>query len=190
MPFFASGTLITSLKGEKPVEELCAGDRVVTRDNGLQTVRMVARRSFDFGQLALVPHLAPVIITIGALGKGLPERDLLLSPNLRVLVTDAQFVLASGERETLVSVKNLADGRMVRPCSVLGVCYVQVVFDRHEVILANGIWAEAFCPEDRTLGARGNAQRIEIEEILSQGVAPASSGVTNSGSAEILSVAR
>lgn len=190
MPFFASGTLITTLKGEKPVEELSAGDRVVTRDNGLQTVRMIERRSFDFGQLALVPHLAPVIVTIGALGKGLPERDLLLSPNLRILATDAQFVLASGERETLVSVKNLADGRMVRPCSVLGVCYVQVVFDRHEVILANGIWAEAFCPEDRSLGARGNAQRIEIEEILSQGVVPASFGVTSSGSAEILSVAR
>ncbi len=190
MPFFSSGTLITTLKGEKPVEELCAGDRVVTRDNGLQTVRKVERRDFDFGQLAASPHLAPVIVTIGALGKGLPEQDLLVSPNLRLLVTDAQFVLASGQREALVSVKNLADGRMVRPCSVLGACYVQVVFDRHEVVLANGLWAEAFCPEDRSLGARGNAQRVEIEEVLSQGVVPVRTAATSGNRADILSVSR
>ncbi|MCX8510002.1 MAG: Hint domain-containing protein [Rhodobacteraceae bacterium] len=176
MPFFASGTMITTLAGEKPVESLSEGDRVITRDNGLQTVRAAARRDFDYGQLALVPHLAPLIVTIGAIDRHLPERDLLVSPNMRLLVSDRQFVLTKGQREALIPVKNLSDGRMVRPCSVLGVSYVQILFDRHQVVLANGIWAEAFCPQDKSLGAVGNAQRIEIEDILAQGVLPKSMG--------------
>ncbi|MBS0565080.1 MAG: Hint domain-containing protein [Proteobacteria bacterium] len=162
--------MITTLGGEKSVEELCAGDRIVTRDNGLQTLRRVFRRDYDYGQLAIVPHLQPVLVTAGALDKGLPERDMLCSPNLRLLVRPDRLPFgvpeAPGLGDALVPVKHLCGGRAVRTCAVLGVGYILVEFDRHEVILANGCWVEAFCLGDPSLGARGNAQRTEIHEIF------------------------
>lgn len=170
MPCFSSGILITTLRGERPVEELCEGDRVVTRDNGLQTIRRISRRDYDYGQLAIVPHLQPVLVTAGAMGKGLPERDMLVSPNLRLLVARDRLPFglspAPGGDDALVAVKNLCGGKTIRTCSVLGVSYILVEFDRHEVVLANGCWAEAFCLADPSLGARGNAQRTEILEIF------------------------
>jgi hypothetical protein len=157
---FTNGISICTLKGEVPVEDLQVGDRVITRDNGLQTVKRISRRDIDYGQLAASRHLQPILVMAGALGHGLPERDTLVSPNLRLLhASDVDGA------DRLVSVKNLVDNRLVRNCSVLGVRYVHIEFMRHEVVLANGIWAESFHSEDRSLGARGNAQRTELFDI-------------------------
>ena len=40
------------------------------------------------------------------------------------------------------------------------------MFDRHEVILADGVWTESFQPEDHTLAGLDNARRSEIFEIF------------------------
>ncbi len=167
MACFTNGTLICTLKGEMPVGELSVGDRVVTRDNGLQTVRRISRRTYDYGQLAVAKHLRPILMTVGALGKGLPEQDMLLSPNQRVIVS-ADRLPGSGAQhgEGLLAVKHLVDNHTVRNCTVLGVQYVHIEFARHEVVLANGIWAESFHSEDAALGAEGNAQRSELFEIF------------------------
>ena len=172
MTCFTSGTFITTLTGEKPVEGLCVGDRIVTRDNGLQTIRRISRRHCDYGKLSVSPHLQPMLVTIGALGKGLPERDMLVSPNIRVLVGqdcipfDQKAV--SGRRDVLVAVKRLSDNRKIRPCSVLGVSYLMIEFNQHETVLANGCWVEAFCHGDMSDAGHGNAQRTEIQEIFPQ----------------------
>lgn len=170
LPCFTTGTLITTLRGEKAVEELAQGDRVITRDNGLQTVRRIVRRDFDYGQLSVVPHLQPVLVTTGALGKGLPERDMLVSPSLRLLVSGDRLPIgpnsATGADEALVAARVLSDMRTIRPCQVLGVSYVHVVLDRHEVLLANGLWAECFQSGDPSLGAVGNGQRTELAELF------------------------
>lgn len=170
MPCFTTGTYITTLRGEKPVEELAPGDRLITRDNGLQTVRRIVRRDFDYGQLAVVPHLQPVLVTTGAIGRGLPERDMLVSPGLRLLVAGDRMPIgpmsALGKGEALVAARHLVDMRGIRPCQVLGVSYVHVLLDRHEVLLANGLWAEAFQAADHSLGAVGNAQRTELAELF------------------------
>lgn len=158
--------MITTLRGETAVEGLIAGDRVVTRDNGLQTVKKVARRDYDFGQLQQVPHLRPVLLVCGAMEAGLPERDMLVSPNLRVLVRQAVGGLFLSGNDQLVSAKRLKDGKTIRDCSVLGVSYVHIEFGRHEVILANGVWVEAHSQKDLSLGAAANAQRLELAEVL------------------------
>lgn len=172
MTCFTSGTFMTTLTGEKPVEDLHVGDRVVTRDNGLQTIRRISRRHCDYGKLSVSPHLQPILVTIGALGKGLPERDMLVSPNIRVLVGPDRIPFdqkaVSGARDVLVAAKRLSDNRKIRPCSVLGVSYLLIEFDRHETVLANGCWVEAFCHSDLSDGSHGNAQRTEIQEIFPQ----------------------
>ena len=46
------------------------------------------------------------------------------------------------------------------------VSYVHILFDQHEVILADGTWTESFQPGDRALSGLGNAERSEILELF------------------------
>ncbi|MFZ1661095.1 MAG: Hint domain-containing protein, partial [Paracoccaceae bacterium] len=101
MTCLTTGTFVTTLKGEIAIEDLEVGDRVVTRDNGLQTVRRISRRTFDFGQLSQVPHLHPILVSTGSLGKGLPENDMLVSPNLRILETGAAASALGAGKDSL-----------------------------------------------------------------------------------------
>jgi hypothetical protein len=139
---------------------------VITRDNGIQQIRWVGKRALNRAELAAAPHLRPVLIRAGSLGNGLPERDTLVSPNHRMLVTNDRTALFFEEHEVLVAAKHLVDNKGILPVEVLGTSYLHFMFDRHEVVLANGAWTESFQPGDQTLGGMGNAQRNEIFELF------------------------
>ena len=164
-PCFTPGTMIATPKGEVLVEELQVGDAVITRDNGIQLINWIGTRRFGGRELANNPHLYPVLIRAGSLGCGLPERDMRLSPNHRVLVSSDQTQLYFEEREVLVAAKHLVNNRGVYEVESLGTTYIHFLFDRHEVVLSNGSWSESFQPADASLRGLGNAQRQEIFEI-------------------------
>jgi len=166
LPCFTPGTAIATPFGERLVEELQVGDKVLTRDNGIQTIRWVGRRNMSRAELLVAPHLKPVLVKAGSLGKGLPERDMLVSPNHRMLVANERTMLYFEEHEVLVAAKHLVDNRGVKTVEVLGTSYIHFMFDRHEVVLANGAWTESFQPGDMTLGGMGNAQRLELFEVF------------------------
>lgn len=165
-PCFTPGTRIATADGEIPVEDIRVGDKVVTRDNGLQQVRWIGGRSLRGRELASSPHLNPILIQAGALGGGLPERDMRLSPNHRMLVSSDLTALYFKEREVLVAAKHLVNHRGVFGVNSLSVIYIHLLFDRHEILMADGAWSESFQPDDRSLRAIGNAQRQEILEIF------------------------
>ncbi|WP_245965223.1 Hint domain-containing protein [Paenirhodobacter hankyongi] len=166
VPCFTPGTLVATPKGERLVEELQPGDKVITRDNGIQEIRWAGRRDLNRAELAVASHLKPVLIRAGALGNGLPERDMMVSPNHRMLVSSERTALYFEEHEVLVAAKHLVDNIGIKPVETLGTSYIHFMFDRHEVVLANGAWTESFQPGDQTLGGMGNAQRAEIYEIF------------------------
>jgi hypothetical protein len=139
---------------------------VLTRDNGIQPIRWIGRRDLDARTLAMNPHLRPVRIRKGSLGNGLPERDMLVSPNHRVLVANDRTALYFDEHEVLVAAKHLVAGDGVAQVAAAGVSYIHILFDRHEVVLSDGAWTESFQPGDYTLGGMGNAQRNELFEIF------------------------
>jgi hypothetical protein len=142
------------------------GDRVITRDNGIQEIRWVGHKPMTGRDLIGLPHLKPVVIKAGALGNGLPERDLTLSPNHRVLVANAQTQLYFEESEVLAAVKHLHGMPGVYELDVMSTTYIHFMFDRHEVVLSNGAWTESFQPGDMSLKGVGNAQRTEIFELF------------------------
>ena len=144
------------------VEDLEPGDRVITRDNGIQQIRWAGRRSVTGAELAQAPQLKPVLIRQGALGHGLPERDMLVSPQHRVLIANEKTQLFFEESEVLVAAKHLVGLEGIEIVDPSEVTYIHVLFDRHEVILSDGAWTESFQPGDQTLGAMGAAQREEI----------------------------
>ena len=172
-PCFTPGTLIATPRGEVPVEQLREGDKVITRDNGIQEIRWTGRRDMTAADFATAPHLRPVLVRKGALGNGLPERDMLVSPNHRLLVANDRTALYFDEHEVLVAAKHLVAGESIRTIQSSGTSYIHFMCDRHEVVLSDGAWTETFQPGDMTLKGMGNAQRNEIFEIFPELKTPA-----------------
>ncbi|KKK68510.1 hypothetical protein LCGC14_2943340, partial [marine sediment metagenome] len=162
IPCFTPGTLIATPRGERLVEELREGDRIITRDNGIQEIRWVGEKRLSFTELTRQPHLQPVLIRKGALGHGLPERDMLVSPNHRMLVANDKTSLYFEEREVLVAAKHMVNGDGIQSVEALGVSYIHFMFDQHEVVLSDGAWTESFQPGDYTLNGIDEEQREEI----------------------------
>jgi Ca2+-binding RTX toxin-like protein len=166
IPCFTPGTSIATPKGERLVEELKVGDKVITRDNGIQEIRWLGAKDMDWKQLALNPHLKPILVRAGSLGNGLPERDMMVSPNHRLLVANDKTALYFEENEVLAAAKHLVNNRGIHEVETMGTQYIHFMFDNHEVVLSNGAWTESFQPGDYTLEGIGNAQRNEILELF------------------------
>ena len=141
---FTPGAAITTLAGKQPVEALRPGMRVLTRDRGFQAVIWSGYRYVSARALNATPDLRPVLIRKGALGLGLPDRDLLVSPGHRMLSTAPEHRAATGETETLIEARALL-GRpgITRTCPE-HLCYIHLAFDHHEIILSENTWSESF----------------------------------------------
>ncbi|WP_420860155.1 Hint domain-containing protein [Marivivens marinus] len=162
IPCFTPGTTIATPKGERLVEDLREGDRIITRDNGIQEIAWVGRKEMAGRQLVQNPHLKPILIRAGALGNGLPERDMLVSPNHRVLVASELTQLYFEESEVLAAAKHLVGAPGIHAVDVMNTSYIHFMFERHEVVLSNGSWTESFQPGDYSLKGIGNSQRNGI----------------------------
>ena len=157
---------IATPTGERPIEELRPGDRVITRDKGVQEIRWAGRKRFSHQELASSEHLGPILLSKGSLGSGLPERDMMVSPNHRILVSSDRTILKLEAHEALVAAKHLVNNRTIRQVEALGGAYVHVMCERRTMLMANGCWTEWFQPADIDLNGLGNAQRNELQEIF------------------------
>ena len=157
--------MIATDRGSVPVETLRSGDKVVTRDNGLKRIYWVGRREVPLQELQQADELTPVVVRAGALGSGLPRRDMVVSPSHRFLVSPDQAFLAM-DGEALVAARHLIDGRRIHYAKTLGVSYLHLLCDAHQVILADGVWTESFHPDDQVMRGMGNSQRREILDLF------------------------
>jgi len=161
---FARGANIDTPHGEIPVEDLGPGDEVMTRDGGIALVQWVGKRKLTGFELALHPHLRPIRICKNALGPGRPERDLIVSPQHRILVDDWRASYYFGEDEVLVPARSLLNDRDVIIDQLqTGVDYYHVLLEKHELLSANGQWAESLFPSAEALETLTPRQRKEIE---------------------------
>ncbi|MEL6641517.1 MAG: Hint domain-containing protein [Pseudomonadota bacterium] len=143
---FTRGTHITMASGRQtPIEELRAGDRVLTRDDGPQEIRWVGQTT-----LRATGSFAPVVIKRGVLHN---ENDLIVSPDHRLFVYQRQDRLGAGRSEVLVKVRHLINGDTVYQQDGGFVDYFQLLFDEHQIIYAEGIAAESLLIDPRTRAA-------------------------------------
>ncbi|MEM6578071.1 MAG: Hint domain-containing protein [Pseudomonadota bacterium] len=166
IPCFTPGTRIATPQGERAVEDLRPGDRVITRDNGLQEVRWVGRRDLSLQDLAQAPNLRPILVRAGALGRGLPERDMCVSPQHRVLINTDRTALYFDDSEVLAAARHLTELDGITQCPAGPVSYVHFMCDRHEVVLSDGAWTESFQPGDTVMEAMGQAAQEEIYALF------------------------
>ncbi|QYK43622.1 MAG: Hint domain-containing protein [Paracoccaceae bacterium] len=172
---FAAGTRILTAQGPRRIETLRRGDRVWTRDHGMQPLRWIGRR-----QVCGTGDLAPVCIDTGAFGN---TRPVTVSPQHRILVSGWRAELHFGEPEVLVAALHLVDGARVRVTPRSRVDYVHIAFDRHEIISAEGMLTESLYPGPMALAALPEAARRELaaifpELVTGQSVRPASRMLT------------
>lgn len=165
-PCFTPGTLIATDRGQRPIEDLRPGDRVVTRDNGLKRIAWIGRRDVGYRDIVACAELRPVLVRAHAYGPGRPSRDMLLSPRHRVLVSADQTHLETGGDDALISARHLIDNARVAPAKALGVSYMHILCDAHQILLANGLWCESFHPNDQVMAGLGNAQKMEILDLF------------------------
>jgi Ca2+-binding RTX toxin-like protein len=163
IPCFTPGTRILTPTGERRVEEVRPGDLVITRDRGAQPVRWIGRRDLSLAELIARPDLRPVRIARGTLGAA---RDMLLSPQHRVLIEGARPEMLFGEGEVLAAALHLVGRPGVAQVLTRGVSYIHLLFDRHELVLSDGVWTESFQPAARSLTAMESARRTEIEALF------------------------
>ncbi len=164
---FTTGTMIATLTAERPVEDLRVGDMVLTRDNGFAPILWVGSRRLSAADLIANPDFQPVRIAKGALGQGMPVRDILVSPQHRMLWCGAEAELLFGESEVLVAAIHLVGlPGIARVCPAQGTTYYHVMFEQHEILRGNGAWSESFQPGAATLDGLQDDQRLEIEAIF------------------------
>lgn len=162
VPCFLAGTMIDTDAGPLPVEMIRPGMRVQTRDNGWQTVIWAGgRRVPGHGPMA------PVRIRAGAFGN---PRDLWVSPQHRLLVEGGLAELTTGLAEALAPAALMVDGDRVARVGVPRACYRHLLCEGHEVIVANGLWAETLLPGRWALAGFGAVARDRL--LRAMGSAP------------------
>ncbi|MCA0919630.1 Hint domain-containing protein [Pseudooceanicola nanhaiensis] len=159
---FTRGTRIATPRGEIAVEALRVGDLVSTLDSGDQPLRYIGRRTVTPEELRDTPQLAPVRVRAGVLGHGLPRRDLVLSPQHRLLLRSKIAQRMYGSPEVLVAARQLRHLGGVAQIAPEGVEYFHLLFDRHEIVLAEGAPAESLYLGDRALNGLPQALRDEV----------------------------
>ncbi|MAM61604.1 Hint domain-containing protein [Maritimibacter sp. UBA3975] len=132
---FAAETRIETDKGLKRIDSLKVGDRVATLDNGYQEIRWVGHHRTDGRGDA-----APIHIAKGAMGR---NQALRLSPQHKVVIRDVAFKQVLGQAQVMVAAKSLEGRPGVTRQPVETVDYYNILFDRHEVIFAEGLACES-----------------------------------------------
>ena len=153
-PCFATGTLIETDTGPVPIETLAVGDLVRTMNNGLQPIRWIGKR-----RISGLADMAPILFRAGALGN---YRDLRVSPQHRMLVSDWRSEIYFAETQVFVAAKHLTNDSTIRRVPCDEITYVHMSFDQHEVIFAEGVPSESLHLGAMTMSSLDRASKSEV----------------------------
>ncbi|MAC81729.1 MAG: hypothetical protein CML66_27135 [Rhodobacteraceae bacterium] len=161
---FTAGVMILTPTGEVAIETLKVGDRVITRDHGVQAIRWIGATTLPVGYVNRTSSMRPILIRKDALGPDQPVRDMRVSRQHRILVRDWRADLLFGEPDgVLVPALSLVNDSTIREDHPTeDVTYIHMAFDGHEVVFADGVEAESFHPSERTVAGLSAAQRVEL----------------------------
>ncbi len=127
------------------------------------------------------PHLKPIRIARNSFGPNIPDRDLRVLPQHRVLVQGPQVLLNIGLEAALAP----AYGLTCRPgvsieAEATRITYVHVGLDAHHVLISNGMATESFLPGSEAISGLDLPLRAELIQIFPylvwapyRGIAPA-----------------
>ncbi|MEM9343747.1 MAG: Hint domain-containing protein [Pseudomonadota bacterium] len=152
--------------GPRRAENVRPGDLLVTRDNGLQPVRMVWTRTLSEADLAADPSLAPIRLKPRAIGPMMPQRDLLLAAAHRILVPGYRLVDVPDTEPRLIAARDIAEvsDEAYLDKAARDITFYNIVFDAHQVFCVNGLPVESYLP---SVGEVDEVVRKSLSECLS-----------------------
>lgn len=169
VPCLCAGTRIATVRGSVPVEDLQPGDRVITADGPPAVLRRVMSRKIPARKLARNPKLLPVRISAGALGPGIPSRDIWASRQHRFLVSSPVVKRMLGQQEALLAAIRLTQLKGVFvDAKAQDVTYFHLIFDQHQIVFADGAATESLLLAPGTLVALGSDVAAEILTLFTE----------------------
>ncbi|MGL5011163.1 MAG: Hint domain-containing protein [Paracoccaceae bacterium] len=139
-----AGAVIHTDKGEYPIEDIQAGQRVLTRDHGFQTVVWTGQRDLGTDDGADELDVGAVVIEAGALGPNMPTQRMVMSQHQCLLVEGPRTKLLFGEREVFVPAGHLVGYPGISLATTAPAAFIYIMCEAHEVIWLDGIWTESF----------------------------------------------
>ncbi|MBL4557914.1 MAG: Hint domain-containing protein [Rhodobacteraceae bacterium] len=164
---FAAGTRIATPEGDRMVEQLRPGDRVLTSGGAVLPVLWVGGRRLSGGVLRANPKWAPIRIEPGALAPGVPARPLTVSPQHRILLTGERVAHRLRHRAVFVPARGLLGlpgVAVLRPED--GIAYHHLLLPRHAALRADGAPAESLLPTGRSLASLSPADRATVAALV------------------------
>ncbi|MBC7156039.1 MAG: Hint domain-containing protein [Rhodobacteraceae bacterium] len=156
---FEAGTRIMLPDGtQRPIEAIAPGDRVLTRDHGAQPVRWSGAVT-----LRAIGGFAPVVIPAGTLGNA---GDLVVSRHHRLFIYNRRLAELTGMPELLVPAGLLVDDTTVVLREGGFVTYHALVFERHEIVYAEGIPAESLMVNATTIARLPDNLAREVRDTF------------------------
>jgi hypothetical protein len=154
--------------GARHVANLRPGDLIVTRDRGLRPVRLVWTRTVTEAETAADPALAPVCLRARAIGPMMPQRDLVLAGDHRLLIPGYRLAGGPGTAPALIPAREIAgtsDAAFVDRGRG-DMTFYNLVFDTHEVFAANGLPVESFHITEASVEAVPATERARILQVF------------------------
>lgn len=162
---YAPGALVETPLGPQPVETLRPGDLISTLDAGPQPVLWV--RSRGQALVGAAKDTRPVLIRAHAFGQGIPGRDLVVSPQHRILVGGGGQLERVFDEEYFVPAKALTKLPGVRHMrGKQHVTWVHFALARHHVVRVNGLLSESLFLGPMALSALTQRDREAVQEIF------------------------
>ncbi|PIE07346.1 MAG: hypothetical protein CSA74_08170 [Rhodobacterales bacterium] len=143
-------SVVETARGPVLARDLRLGDKLVTRDKGLQPLRWIGESAVAYGSPAeetAAPRRGPVRIRAGAAGSNPDAGNLVLAPGQRLLVRGRLNELLFATDEVMAAAGDLThlDGIDIVPRDTGR--WVHLLLDSHELLRVNGLWMESFAPD-------------------------------------------
>lgn len=135
-----AGAMILTESGERMIEDLRVGDRIVTRDAGIAMLRAISRRS--------ACAMNAITVRPDSLGMGRPDREITVAPGQHLFLSDWRAEALFDAEEALVPAYRLYDGHYVRETPLENVRYFELHFEQEQIVYANGLEVGTGCTVD------------------------------------------
>ena len=165
IPCYGPGTMIDTPDGPRAVETLETGDPAMTLDHGPQPIIWLRQHTQS---LDSVPDAnRPVLIQAGALGPERPARDLIVSPQHRILVGALGQLDGLGEGQAFAPAKSLTRLPGIRVMrGKRTITWIHFTCAHHEVVFANGCASESLLLGPMVLNALSRHQRRTLNRLF------------------------
>ncbi len=164
------GANIRTPCGPRRVELVRPGDLIVTRDNGLQPVRLIWSRELRAADIAADASVAPICLCPRAIGPMMPQHKMCVAPDHRVLVPGYRLLGQENTKCCLVPASELvesSDAAYVDSSASITRLFT-FVFDSHQVFCCNGLPIESFLAGAAAISGLEKTRRADLVRLFPQ----------------------